>query len=212
METGREGLMRSLAFGVLAAALLLVGGTASAAAAEQWSDGSAGRLVAEQGGTATLLPADELAAGGLGQWIWPGVAGGPYGGFASPQTAAFFGYGNNANPVYQAGLVGGIGNYSTTQLQGFNALSGLNQTGLAPAGALSLNSLVGLGVANTAVNPLGGGTVFGIGGVGFPLFPGQTLGNTTLGQLPGYPAAGSIPLGFSGLNPFLAQLGLNFLR
>ena len=31
METGREGLMRSRAFGVMAAALLLVGGTASCA-------------------------------------------------------------------------------------------------------------------------------------------------------------------------------------
>ena len=204
--------MRSRAFGLLAAALLLVGGTASAAAAEQWSDGSAARIAAEHGATATLLPADELAAGGLGQWAWPGVAGGPYGGFASPQTAAFFGYGNNSSPVYQAGLVGGIGNYTPTQLQAFNALSGLNQTGLAPAGALSLNSLIGLGVASSAVGPTGG-TVFGIGGLGFPLFPGQTLGNTSLGQLPGYPAgSGTVPLGFSGLNPFLAQLGLNFLR
>ena len=110
----------------------------------------------------------------------------------------------------RAGLVGGIGNYSATQLQGFNALSGLNQTGLAPASALSLNSLVGLGVANTAVSPTGA-NVFGIGGNGFPLFPGQTLGNTTLSQLVPYPGS-TIPLGFSGLNPFLAQLGLNFLR
>lgn len=202
--------MRSRAFGVMAAALLLVGGTASAAAADQSFDGSAARIAAAHDATATLLPADELAGGGPGQWIWPGVAGGPYGGFATPQTAAFFGYGNSFNPVYQAALVGGIGNYSNTQLQAFNALGGLNQTGLAPASALSLNSLVGLGVANTAVSPLGG-TVFGIGGNGFPLFPGQNLGNTTLGQLVPYPA-GQIPLGFSGLNPFLAQLGLNFLR
>jgi hypothetical protein len=210
METGREGLMRSRAFGVMAAALLLVGGTASAAAAEQSSDGSAARITVAPDATATLLPADELVAGGPGQWIWPGVAGGPYGGFATPQTAAFFGYGNSFNPVYQAGLVGGIGNYSATQLQGFNALSGLNQTGLAPASALSLNSLVGLGVANTAVSPTGA-NVFGIGGNGFPLFPGQTLGNTTLSQLFPYPG-NTIPLGFSGFNPLLAQLGLNFLR
>src|SRR5215218_10264331 len=147
METGREGLMRSRAFAVLAAALLLVGGTASAAAAEQWSDGSAARIAAAPGAAATLLPADELAAGGLGQWAWPGVAGGPYGGFASPQTAAFFGYGNSFNPVYQAGLVGGIGNYTPTQLQAFNALGGLNQIVLAVAVSLSLNSLIGRYVA-----------------------------------------------------------------
>jgi hypothetical protein len=211
METGREGLMRSRAFAVLAAALLLAGGTASAAAAEQWSDGSTGRVATEQGGVGALLPADPSIGGGLGQWIWPGVAGGPYGGFATPQTAAFFGYGNQQNPVYQAALVGSIGNYTGTQLQGFNALSGLNQTGLAPASALSLNSLINLGVATSGVGPTGN-TVFGIGGLGFPLFPGQTLGNTSLAQFPGYPAAGSVPLGFTGLNPFLGQLGLNFLR
>ena len=202
--------MRSRAFGVMAAALLLVGGTASVAAAEQSSYGSAARIAAAHDATATLLPADELSGGGPGQWIWPGVAGGPYGGFATPQTAAFFGYGNSFNPVYQAGLVGGIGNFSATQLQAFNALSGLNQTGLAPATALSLNSLVGLGVANTAVSPTGT-TVFGIGGAGFPLFPGQNLGNTTLSGVIPYPGS-TFPLGFSGLNPFLAQLGLNFLR
>jgi hypothetical protein len=138
------------------------------------------------------------------------VAGGPYGGFATPQTAAFFGYGNSFNPVYQAALVGQIGNFAPNQLQAFNALSGLNQTGLAPASALTLNSLVGLGVANTAVSPLGT-TLFGIGGNAYPLFPGQNLGNTSLSGVIPYPGS-TFPLGFSGLNPFLAQLGLNFQR
>jgi hypothetical protein len=213
MDTRQEGLMRVRAFGVFAAMLLLAGGAGSAVAAEQGMDGSPARLAGESTHVATLLSTDQLVAGGSGQWIWPGVAGGSYGGFATPQTAAFFGYGNSFNPLYQAGVQGSLGNLSSNQVFGLNTLSGLNQTGLAPGTALTLGSLAGLGVASSVTGP-GGANVFGIGGVNSVLLPGQTLANTSLGNLPYYPGYFQSGLGFAGLNPFLAQLGvgLNFVR
>ncbi|SRR5581483_56711 len=203
--------MRSRAFGIFAAALLLAGAPAGAAAAEPWTDGSSPRVVVESSLPAALLPADQLVAGGLGQWIWPGVVGGPYGGFALPQQAAFFGYTNASNPLYQAGVLGSTGTLSSTQQSGLNVLTGLNQTGLAPATALSLGSLTGLGVASTFATPVGA-TGFTIGGLGFPLLTGQTLANTSLGQFVTPSGVFQVPLGFQQLNPFLTQAGLTFLR
>jgi hypothetical protein len=200
--------MRLRAFGVVAAVLLMASAPASAAGAEQWADGSAARLAVPASQGASLLPADQLVAGGMGQWIWPGVAGGPYSGFALPQTAAFFGYSNSMNPLYQAGVLGNIGAFGTQNPAALTTLSVLNQTGLAPATALSLNSLVGLGVATTATNPAGT-TLFQTGGLSFPLLPGQTLGGTSFGQLSGVPGVFQGNAGFAGFNPFLSQLGVN---
>ncbi len=152
-------------------------------------------------------PAD---GGAPGQWIWPGVVGGPFGGFATPQTAAFFGYTNAFNPLYNAGLLGSTSAFSGTQLSGLNTLTALNQTGLAPATALSLGSLAGLGLG--AATPAG--TAFGIAGLNLPLLPGQTLNNTSLGQFSTLPGVFQTPLGFQQFNPFLSQTGvaLSFVR
>jgi len=193
-------------------AVLLLAAGAGNAAAEQLTDRTSARLV--DAPVASLLTADELAAGGLGQWgypIWPGVAGGPYGGFALPQTAAFFGYTNQMNPIYQAGLGGNTGITAPGTLSAFNALSGFNQTGLAPGTALSLNSLVGLGLGSTVGTP-NGGTLFNFGGGTALIPPGLTAGTATLGSFPGAPNAFIGATGLTGFNPFLAQLGFQFAR
>jgi hypothetical protein len=206
--------MRARALAVSLAVLLLAGttaGTAAAAEGGRLADSPAARVASAPAGLGSLLPADQLAPTGPGQWYMPGLMGGagsnylgeggwrsqtpfygPYGPYPLPQTAAF--YGATSSPL----------NPFTTGFGGGTNLGALTQTGLAPLASANINQLIGLGVGVGGLNALGQSTfTIGNGGSVFVVPTGQNFGNVTLGQI-----TGQAPLvGFGGFGN-LSNLGV----